>query len=221
MKKCKIVAITNNKGGVGKTFIAVHLAWYLHLKGYKTILVDMDIEQGDATKWVTQYKIKDPEAGKIYEGYKGLRVVWMRGMDTTIREDYDGIVVVDGRPSVRVGAFSMFQADVIIAPVDGRLSVENLRALIDLLKDIEGIKRRIVVINRQKPRTLISKYQFDLVKHLFGGELYYSPISESVKVREAEARGLPVWECKGRYSATVNVLLDFLRDMEQKINEIK
>ncbi|MBI3601824.1 MAG: Flp pilus assembly complex ATPase component TadA [Candidatus Omnitrophica bacterium] len=43
---CKIITIFSNKGGVGKTFVAVNTAAALALKGKKVLVVDFDLQAG-------------------------------------------------------------------------------------------------------------------------------------------------------------------------------
>lgn len=46
-----IIALTNSKGGVGKSTVAVHLAAWCHEHGQRTVLVDAD-SQGASSIWL-------------------------------------------------------------------------------------------------------------------------------------------------------------------------
>ena len=83
----KILAIANQKGGVGKTTTAVNLAASLAATGRKTLLIDMD-PQGNAT---TAAGIKKNEADTLYAAYfEGKKI------KEIIKESKDGYFIVPG-----------------------------------------------------------------------------------------------------------------------------
>jgi len=83
----KVIAIANQKGGVGKTTTAINIAAYLSHYGYKTLLIDMD-PQSNATSGfgipqadiaISAYSLiiysEDPNKAMIKTPYENLNLI--------------------------------------------------------------------------------------------------------------------------------------------------
>jgi chromosome partitioning protein len=111
----KLIIVTNQKGGAGKTTAAVHLAGTAVRRGFKTLLIDAD-KQGTATKWVAQ-----AEEGQAHK----IRVMGLAMAEAKIGQevkqyidDYD-LIFVDCPPSVDspIPQVMMMIADLAIVPI--------------------------------------------------------------------------------------------------------
>lgn len=195
-----IVACLNQKGGVGKTTLALHLAGQWASAGKRITVIDAD-PQGSALDWSQQ---------RAREGLPRLFGVLGLARDTLHREapelakDADHLII-DGPPRVAgLMRSALLAADVALIPVqpspfDGWASAEMLSLITEARIYHPEIVARFV-LNRCGARTLIARETADtLADH--DPPMLASTIGQRVVFADAAQSGRLASEIDARSSA--------------------
>lgn len=164
MNKCKIITLSNQKGGVGKTTTTYTLALGLVKHGYKVLGVDLDpqkhltrisnIDNADNTicncfrqECMTQEAICKTDfgfsllpgdlnlAGADYEFYDINREFILRNILKQVEDNYD-YIVIDTPPTLGVLTINALVAsDEVIVPVEsGELALEGFEQFFNTIR---------------------------------------------------------------------------------------
>jgi chromosome partitioning protein len=184
-----IVSVINQKGGVGKTTLAIGLAAAMAAREMRVLLADAD-PQGSALDWVA-VRGKDTPFSSV-----GIPKPILHLELPKVIKDFD-VVIIDGPPRIyEVARSAVMASDAVLIPVlPSQFDVWAAEETVKLLQECATYKKELkaaFVINRKIANTAIGR---DVVKAL---KQYPLPVLDAAvcqRVAFAEsARGLTVLE---------------------------
>jgi chromosome partitioning protein len=208
-----IISVQNQKGGVGKTTLAIHISHALCLLGYRVLLIDAD-PQGSARDWAASRQ------GEPLFSVMGIDRPSIHKEIPLISPNYDHILI-DGPPRVTdLARSAIVAADLVLVPVQpSPYDVWAAKEVIDLIKEASIFReslKSVFVVNRKIANTAIGRdvnealasYQIPVLK---------SQITQRVSFAESAGTGQTVLEIEpnGQASqeikAVVNELMEYAK----------
>lgn len=184
------ISVVNQKGGVGKTTLVVHLAAGLARHGGRVLLVDGD-PQGSALDWSAARE------GEPLFSVIGLPKPTLHKEIPALGAAYDA-VVIDGPPRVNdVARSAILAADLVLIPVQpSPYDVWAAAEIVNLIAESSVYKegqRAAFVINRRIVNTAIGR---DVADALAGYKLpvLAASLCQRVAFAESATRGQTVYE---------------------------
>lgn len=217
------IAVLNQKGGVGKTTLSIHIASTLALTGKRVLLIDADA-QGSSQDWSSIRKKEN------LFNVVGISKNIIHKEMPTLSESYDH-VVIDGPPHVSsVSKSAIAAADFVLIPVqpspyDIWASADIVNLIRDMKDTLSGIKEFDVafVINRIIPNTIIGKDVKEALEVYKDIPVLKSTLTQRVTFAETAGEGTSAIEddpdsiAGKEIKSLVKEILNFKKEHDKKV----
>jgi chromosome partitioning protein len=208
-----VLAISNLKGGVGKSTVAQNVAVELAQKGVSICIADTDTEQKTSTKWAS---LRDSSLLSIPVFSISLDKVSQEIL--ALKQKYD-IVIIDGTPALtELTTRIIILSDLVVVPIlPGGGDIWALENFLNRYQEAKVTKESYggkvelaVLINRYNDRTTLDREVLSAIQE-FGVKVLQTKLTNRVAYREATISGIGANETKDEKAK---------QEIEQLTNEI-
>jgi chromosome partitioning protein len=198
----KVITISQQKGGTGKTTLAVHLAMaFINYHGLKVAIIDTD-PQGSLGKWFMIRAEKKVSNENLT--FKTASLWGAQYESKTLKNDHD-IVIIDTPPKIESDARpSIEAADLVLIPMSAsHVDFWATGAIVEIAK--KANKKILIQINRSnqssklinKTNDFIKSLDLSSTKTIIGNrQIYASSMGEGKTAVEKQKKGNAVEEMK-------------------------
>ena len=198
----KVITISQQKGGTGKTTLAVHLALaFIKYHNLKVAIIDTD-PQGSLGKWFVIRSEKKVSNDNLT--FKTASLWGAQYESKTLKKDND-IVIIDTPPKIESDARPSIEAsDLVIIPMTpSHVDFWATEAIIEIAKKAK--KKILIQINRANRRSklirqtneYINSINVSATKTIIGHrQIYASSMGEGKTAVEKQKKGNAVEEIK-------------------------
>ena len=201
----KIVVFGNQKGGCGKTTLAITLACGLKEQGFSVLTVDAD-PQGSVMSWAV--RVDEDSENSLPDTEKHDNVLIDQALKRA-RDRYD-VTIVDLGSNLGFGGDtiqkmllkSLREADYVFIPVGpSPIDVDASEAFVDVLRDIwerrgENVPAASFVINGVRKGTTLGREIADVIKDVYEMPVFDTKIDSREAYRTAFMNGSSVFKSK-------------------------
>ena len=206
-----IIAVVNQKGGVGKTTLAVHLAVWLHERGKRVAFIDAD-GQSSSTRW-----IRTAEPSVALHTETGADAIIEKANDLRSRFD---TVVADGPANLAEGTRALLLvADYALVPCG--VTVPELESTADTLRILRnahqirppGLPHACIVLSRlRNDRYLLTREAGDAARML-GVPVCEQVVRLRESIADAPGQRTVVWRMGRRAGVAATELRKVLAEV--------
>ena len=215
----KIICVCNQKGGSGKTTIAMHIAGTMSLRNIRALVVDGD-EQGSAVEWAALAPEGTPFPSKVCSLAKAGRKIHQE-----IKKFFDDFdyIIVDCPPAADspVAKSSLLVADLALVPfIPGALDMLAAVLIRDTIEDVKILNPNLIsrlVINRIEPQTTLTQTVLELIPN-FNMKVLNSQIHKRTAYGEAVLSGTIVHNLKKKSKEAVNEIEELTNEIIKVLN---
>lgn len=194
------IAITNLKGGVGKTTVTTNLAVAFAHKGKRVCIVDTDLGQKSSMEWSG-----NRAESLIHIPVYGAMSKQLNKEVAKLNEEND-IVFIDGTPQLsELAERTVLASDILIIPISP--SIYDLRAFesfyekvqqINQVREEQGLKcvKTMIVVNRIAEKTNLGREILEALKDYEDVTVFKTKLANRISYAECATYGMGVIEWK-------------------------